>query len=375
MRKILRFIKRFISKIICYPLKVTNKIVFINFNGKGYGDNPKYLAEEIIKQNKPYDLVWVVKDLNEKMPKEIRKVKYNSLQEFKELASAKMIITNVKNELVFIKKKNQIVIQTWHGSFSPKMLEKDAIDNLPVDYIRESKKNSAQTDYFISNSKMQSNEYRNAFWCTSEILEFGYPRNDIFFEKNINKKIREIKNYLGLDGKKVILYAPTFRNNWSLEPFDVDCEKLINNFTDEYILLIRMHPNVKNYEKHFKFNDRIIDVTNYPDTQELLLITNYLITDYSSTMFDISIINKPVFLYASDIEEYKKSRGLKKMYYELPFTFSKNTDELINNIKNYDEKKYKKNLPKLKELYYTFDKGQSSKKIIEYLFDKKGSEK
>ena len=97
----------------------SNKIVFVNFMGRGYGCNPKYIAQEILKQNLPYDLVWIVGNLNEPMPDKIRKVLYGSMDSVYELATAKVIVTNVKNLLPYPnKKQGQYFIMTWHGGQS-----------------------------------------------------------------------------------------------------------------------------------------------------------------------------------------------------------------------------------------------------------------
>ena len=136
--------KNYVNKIWPYLLKKckikSDKIVFINFNGKGYGCNPKYIAEGLLQNDKKIDMVWLVNSFHWKIPLEIRKVKFSSIKAMYELATAKVIVTNVKNDLRFKKKDGQYIIQTWHGSYSPKYLEKEAEENLSKQYIKESKK-------------------------------------------------------------------------------------------------------------------------------------------------------------------------------------------------------------------------------------------
>ena len=157
------------------------KIVFNNFNGKGYGDNPKYIAAEILKRNLSYDLVWIVNDDNIVLPKSIRKVKAGTFKCSYELSTAKVFINNVKNKLPFLKKKEQYYIQTWHGSFPLKFIEKEAESLLPAQYIKQSMKDSSKTDVVLSGSSMLSEVIRNSFWFSGEIFNCGQPRDDIYF--------------------------------------------------------------------------------------------------------------------------------------------------------------------------------------------------
>lgn len=376
MKKFLKKIKLVIKKVWKLILELpvfridNKKIVFDNFNGKGFGCNPKYIALELIKKNIECKMIWLVNDMNTDMPKEIKKIKYGSLKAYYELATAKIWVDNVKNYKGIKKKKKQFYIQTWHASYSPKYLENDAKNKLNSQYLKESKKDSKETDLFLSNSNIQSVEYRNAFWCTCDILESGYPRNDIFFSEDIDMLKDRIRYKLNINkNQKIILYAPTFRDNNSINGYGLDCERLLKNkkfLNDDVLILIRMHPNMKEYRGLFNFeNTKIKDVTNYPDIQELLLISDILITDYSTTMFDFSLMNKEVIIFAEDIDEYKKMRGLKDIYFKLPFTICKNNDELEKNIEKFDNSIYQEKIKNFKDKYKAYDKGNASKIVTE----------
>ena len=158
-----------------------NKIVFVNFLGRGYGDSPKYIAEEIMRQSLPCDLVWLVYDMNDFFPDGIRKVKFYSLKSRYELSTARIIISNTKARLPYSKKKTQYYIQTWHGGFGVKYIEKDIEQFLPDDYVRDSKYDSSITDLILSGSDFQTQVIKNSFWYDGEIFMKGIPRNDIFF--------------------------------------------------------------------------------------------------------------------------------------------------------------------------------------------------
>lgn len=351
------------------PVK-ENKVLFNNFNGRGYGDNPKYILEEL--KNEDFDFVWLTSNLEENMPSAIRKVHPNSIKRLYETATAKVIVTNVKNDLRFIKKKGQYVIQTWHGSYSSKRLEAAAADTLSPKYLKESRKNSKQTDLFISNSRVLSDCYRKDFWCDCEIMECGFPRNDILFKDNegIAEKVSTFFNIK--DNFKLAMYAPTFRDDGSVDAYKIDAEKIVEALEkdgNKWKLLIRMHPNVEECDNLFPFDENILNATKYPDMQELLVATDLLITDYSSTVFEFAAMEKAVFLYTPDIEEYEKIRGLMPTFFQMPYKKNLNNDELIQDILESSSQKQKQLSQEFTRIFGGVDDGTSSSTIAKRIKD------
>lgn len=370
-------LKSFITSIIktavkslffLFPIK-RNKVLFINFNGKGYGCNPKYIAEEILNQKLPLDLVWSLADINEPLPSEIRKVKHRSnIRYFYEIATSKVIVTNVKNDLGLFKKKGQYIIQTWHGSMGGKRAEGDALDTLSPQYIKESRHNSKQTDLFISNSRALSDYFRKAFWCNCEILECGSPRNDIFFRDNasVNAKVRE---FFGINpNSKIALYAPTFRDDGSGEAYSLSGEKVLSAFNEQggdWVLLIRMHPNASEFSKIFSYGERILDATSYPDMQELLCVSDALITDYSSSVFEMAVMKKAIYIYAADFEKYNSTRGLLPAFLNMPYPFNKTEEQLVKTIADDAPQSVKTNAETFIKDFGCTDNGTASKQVVE----------
>lgn len=354
---------------VLYLLPVKkNKVLLINFNGKGYGCNPKYIAQEILDMCLNYDLVWLVRDLHEPFPNGIRKVRYGTVKALYEIATAKVIITNVKNDLHLVKKKDQYVIQTWHGSYSAKYLEKEAADKLMPKYLKESEENSAQTDLFLSNSRILSQCYRDAFWCDCEILECGFPRNDMLFSKD-PAQVKQIKERLSVpENCKLVLYAPTFRDDDSVAAYAIDCEGLLRVLCqrgEDWRLLIRLHPNVRECQGLFPFQENIIDATPYPDMQELLLASDMLITDYSSTVFEFAAMRKPIYIFATDIAQYQNMRGLKKDFFDMPYPICKTNQELLAMLRQYDPQTSRRMAEEFMSIYGGVDKGDASKCVVE----------
>ncbi len=344
-----------------------HKIVLNNFQGRGYGDSPKYIAEEIIRQKLPYDLVWLVADLNMELPSGIRKVKLQSVRASYELSTAKVIISNVKVALPYHKKRSQFYIQTWHGSMAFKAIEKDAQEKLHPNYLKETIADSKQIDLFLSCNSVQTQEIQTIFWYDGEIFECGSPRNDMLYRPIQYKDA--VKRKLGMDSAtKVVLYAPTFRDDFRTDVYNLDLALVSKSLSDrlggEWRILVRLHPNVMK-ENIVKLTPDSIDVTSYPDMQELLLIADVLITDYSTIIYDMAIMRKIILLYAPDLDDYKNNRGLKPIYFNLPSRINQSNDELLEYISDLDLVAYQKRLEKFVSTIRIFDDGNASKRVVD----------
>ena len=348
-----------------------NKIVFVSFRGRGYGCNPKYIAEEILRQNLPYDLVWLVNDMNEPMPAKIRKVKYGGVNSMYELATAKVIVSNTRAILPFPNKKlGQFFIMTWHGWQGLKLVEKDAGDKIAPFYVAVSKANSTVTDLMMTGTQDMYEECRRAFWYDGEILQCGLPRNDIFFRRDENL-IAQIRQRLKIPPEnKIVMYAPTFRNEPEVmkKAYCLDTKKLLNalkkRFGGEWTLLMRFHPNAASIFSSVSFGDDIINVTYYPDMQELILISDVLISDYSSVICDFMFTGKKVFIFAGDFDSYTKERGFKPLYFELPYKVNRSEEELFNDIETFDAVAVEPKVKRFIDTVKPFDDGHASEKVV-----------
>lgn len=357
--------KDFFWKMLFFSLPVNRKkIVFICYNGKTYGCNPKYIAEEIMRQELGYDMVWLLRDMKEYVPEQIRKVPFDGRKALYELATAKVIITNTKNDIRIFKKKDQFVIQTWHGSFEAKKEEGEIMDKLPARYVKESIKNSKQTDLFLSNSAMMTEYYSRAFWCESEIMECGYPRNDILF--SVDPEIPgRVRGSFGVpENAKLVIYAPTFRDDGSCDAFDLDCQGVLDQLGDGWYLLIRMHPNITVPEGRFPFGGRILDASSYPDVQELMIACDIMITDYSSTVYEFAVLKKPSYIYASDLEEFQQMRGLNDFYFDMPYPICQTNEQLLQELAKYTPKSGIEAAESFLNQFGGVDRGDAAKRVV-----------
>lgn len=349
------------------PIK-KNKIVFIQSDGEGYGCNLKYIANEIIRKRLDYKMVWLLEDMESPLPSAIQKVRFNRIRAVYELSTSRFVINNYKSKIYVRKKSNQFFIYIPHGQSGAKKAENHSIE-LPESYKKTSIAHSALMDAFVTTSEYQTDDVRKYYWCNCDVWQIGFPRNDLFFYDNLELQ-NKIKSRLCIPkNKKILFYTPTFRDNGDDKPFAIDINKALNTlenkFGGEWISLVTLHPVFKWYTKPtFAFSDRIINVSGYKDMQELLLISDILISDYSSTMMDFCLTRRPIFRYASDIEMYKRIRGLKEMYFKMPFPLCHNNEELLYAIKSFDLGSYSRNLEIFLKEYGTVDDGHAAERFV-----------
>lgn len=371
----------------CKNLSIEKKkIIFNNFQGSLYGCNPKYIAEEILKRKLPCKMYWLCKDIDDIdkfcFPEEIKLTPFKKKEGLKDLATAQIIISNVRLNLLiqqgWEKKEGQTYIQTWHGSLGIKKIDGSVKyeDFANRDWCHIAKDyDSKYTDYLLSNSTFEDNVFKDGFWYDGPILKTGHPRNDIFFKSEDEKRsIKEkVHSLLSIPtNKKVLLYVPSFRDDKRLYCYGLDTENLKtalkNKFGGDWIIAIRMHPHLKKYSQQlFKFSETVIDASFYPDIQELLLASDIAITDYSSCIFDFMLARRPGFIFATDIKDFNTERGF---YYPLentPFPIATNNSELVNNILNFDDIKYQQDVNKFLEDKGCMEDGYASKRVVDLI--------
>lgn len=352
---------------ICTWLPISRKkIVFCNFCGRGMGGSPKYIAEELLRERLPYDLVWLTDGEDHTFPSGIRPVKMFSPRGRYELSTARVIVNNVKHKLPFVKRKGQYYIQTWHGDFALKFIEKEVEDKLDPAYVYESKEDSKETDVILSASRQFTEIAQDAFWFDGEIYESGQPCHDPYFQiSDAEEKVR-VHFRLGPQ-TKLALYAPTFRdgnNDFKFPDFSRIIAELERISGKAWILLVRLHPNDQARVERISFTEDILDASPYPDTQDLAKAASLLITDYSSIMYDFALQRKQVILYAPDIAFYEKTRGLRSIFHQLPFPLAQDGEELPRAIRAAFTPNYPEQLKIfLQERVRSFDDGHASERV------------
>ncbi len=294
-----------------------------------------------------------------------------SLDSFKKLAGSRYIFLNDNFfPLAFMKfSPKNIIVQLWHAPGASKKFG----GSVELDSRKILRKISDNTDYLIVTSKNIKDYYSEAFQISKyKIKALGLPRMDYYFENHDLNGLKSefCKKYNISADKKIILYAPTFRDEKRYNNvFDfLNLTEFNDRLGSEYVLALRLHPKIKNfYSDEIASDGQYIDVSDFENEQELMLISDMLITDYSSIMIEYVVLNKPIIFFTYDLEDYlANERGF---YYDfkttVPGPIVYTSDELINIIENneFDESKIS---DFVKTQFDEID-GESSKRIVDFL--------
>lgn len=356
--------------------KIEDNKIILCAGGDAYGGDPKYIAEYILEHNLDYHIVWLIdkqrcKNL-QSFPQKIEIVELFTLRSLHEYSTARIWIDNSRKIYYPKKKKNQIYIQTWHGNFPFKKIEKDAV--LPPAYIKIAKNDSKAIDYILSGNKEETKLYKESFWYNGKVLEIGTPNCDVMFSKSkINAMTKSVHEFYGIDSDtRILMYAPTFRNNGDLSVYNLDYERLYQSlkkrFGGKWQILTRLHPNLIALGDKIKLPSTVINATAYPDMRELQCASDIALTDLSGWIFEYFLMNRPVFFYMTDAEEYfKYDRGLYFKPMDTPFPFAKNDDELNSNILNFDNEQYQHDIEQFRNKYGFCVDGKSCENTIKLI--------
>lgn len=376
--KIDRQLSNYAKQSLAYRAKIKeNTILFATDQGE-YTCNPKYIAEEIRRRDLPYKITWVLRGAAlGPYPEGFEFVKYGSPEFYRAVANSKIVIMNGHSlqRAGVHKSKNQFWIQTWHGSLGLKRLEGAGGD--VKFYEAMQKADSQKTDYLITNSQFEEHVFSSTYWPNVSALRLGHARNDILFDTSKTTREylrRKVLKRLGIDdrGQKFLLYAPTHNdkngdpNNFSLD-FDELREVLVKKFGGEWDILIRTHNSNKGNSTKWLAGLPMycINASFYPDMQELMMVANVGITDYSSWICDYILTKKPSFLYGTNVDTYSQTRGFYHKFEDTPFSLAINNEQLVQNIKDFDQSAYEQKIKDFLKMCECMDDGQASKRIVD----------
>lgn len=363
-----------------------NMVVFESFFGRNYSDSPKYIYEYLGKHYEgQYRFVWVLNNRQkEKMPYPCKRVKRFSLRYYYYMARAGYHVFNGRQPVYFIKRKGNVFLETWHGTPLKKLVfDMDEVTTASPLYKKQFYTQTRSWDYLVAPNRFSEDIFRHAFMYDGKMLETGYPRNDILYLKDKEKEDleKEIKKELGIPlDKKVILYAPTWRDDEFYDhaqykfTLKLDMEKMQKEIGDEYVLLLRTHYFIVDVLDLTPFAGFAYNVSKYNDIARLYLISDVLITDYSSVFFDYANLRRPMLFFTYDLEKYQSVlRGFyMNVEEELPGPMLFDTEEVIDAIRNLPavEEKYSDKYHAFCEKYCGWEDGTAAKKVVETVFKK-----
>lgn len=349
-----------------------NKMIVFSGHTRKYNDSPKTIYEYMLVHPEKYGLykcVWALEDPgNVDVPGNPIKVKTDTLQYFKYTLKAKYWVTcvNIERSLHF-KKHRCRYLNTWHGT-PFKHVGNDAGGRKDFDF--------SCVDLFCYASDFEKNIYKRAFKIKEDaLIPTGLPRNDELYRVT-SQEIAIIKNRLNIpNDKKVILYVPTWRESTdngktcSIKP-PLDADKWEKALRSEYVVLFRMHAYT-NKLLGLKFNDTIRDYSTYPNVNDLFKVADIMISDYSASMADYSILERPVLCFTYDYEEYKHERGLYVDYNkDMPSGILRTEDDVLSYIQNMNyEEECLKTRRLLKEKLVKYG-GNATQMCLDKLFER-----
>lgn len=356
----------------CLPIK-ENSFLFISFEGKNYNCNPKYLYLELMQNTDlNADLVWAFNsDSILKYPLIENKVLYKSFRFYLALLTCKYIIVNYDLPWFFPKRSNQMLVQTWHGGGAYKKVGRSSSNTGKLRrFIALYSQN--KTDLYLSSSdKFTQVQMEATGLKVYKFFNSGMPRNSLLYKTGFcNKTIK--KKLLLLNDVNYILYAPTYRGDFK-DSNEVDflsdssLKLILNAFTErfggEWKFIVRLHPSSNPKFLKGSLSDYIVDC-KHEDMQELLAEVDVLITDYSSSMWDFSLTGRPGFIYAPDIDEYLKVRGLYTSTDSWPYPIASTLNELITNVKDFDKAQHSVKIEKHLSSFVSYENENSALKVL-----------
>ena len=374
---------RFLDKLVFQKMRIREDWVFVeSFFGKSYSDSPKYLYEYLYdKYGDQYRFIWCLNRRTREVKRRPSICRRHSLRYVYYTARAKYFICNTRQPAWFKKRKETVFVETWHGTPLKKLaFDLEDIHAVSQDHKKLFYSQSKEWDYLVSANRFSTDVFERAFCFPREkIIETGYPRNDILYSEHAGRIAEEVKRELGIPkGKRVILYAPTWRDNQFYEKAKykftlvLDLERMRREFGNDSVLLLRTHYYIADRLELSGLDDFVYNGSGYGDVSRLYLVSDICITDYSSVFFDFANLKRPLLFFAYDLEDYKEEiRGMYlDMEKELPGPVVQTNDELIDALRHLDEvtEQYRERYERFYDKFCHIDDGNAAERVVQAVF-------
>lgn len=372
-------------------MEIDNNKIVVSSISNSFSCNPKYICKEMIRRKLPYEIIWLVEDGTDiaAFPPEIRTINKKTIDAAREVYSAKLWLDNgVCFSELFEIKPGQYHVQTMHGSLGIKRLDNSTASRSKTKHGRDViRRENQNTNFVLINSQFEEDVFNSALWSGVPMPRYGHARTDILFQDNAQTidPIRSalLERYGIPKDKKLVLFAPTHRKWLKAADLEIDYKELTETFSSkfggDYVVMLRLH-----YKTRFLLQKAgsslieeqqgiVFDVTDYPDIQELMLVTDVGITDYSSWIYDYVNTRKPGFIYAADLDQYNDVTGLYYPLEETPFPVCSSCEEMLQKIREFDNDVYLQKVEAFLSEKQSVDDGHSAERavgLIEELMNK-----
>lgn len=358
------------------PLRET--VLYTSFHGRQYSDSPRAIHEELVRRNAPLEHLWVVADGQCEVPGSAKVVRNESREHYEALASSRYVVTNDHFHDWFARRPEQVCLQTWHG-VPLKRLGFDVGDRrYASNRFTRWEQQVDNWQYVVSPNRFSTPILRRAYAIEGEMLETGYPRDDVLARPDREVLTGELRRRLGIpEGRRVVLYAPTYRDHvfdqrgrYRLD-LQLDLERLRAAVGHDTVILFRKHHYIVDpvpTDPH----GFVRDVSQYPDGTELMLAADVLVTDYSSMMFDFANTGRPMLFFTYDLDAYQDEiRGFYLDFVEAaPGPLLRTTDELADALGDLDAVRasYGSRYDAFTAKFCELDDGHASARVVDRVF-------
>ncbi|MEV7560057.1 bifunctional glycosyltransferase family 2 protein/CDP-glycerol:glycerophosphate glycerophosphotransferase [Streptomyces sp. NPDC089795] len=369
-----------VTRFETYPaqraLPVKDIVVYDTFQGQAAGDSPRAIHEELVRRGEKLEHIWLVRDGHTEVPATARAVQYGSVESWEVLARARYFVTNDNVPQRFQRRTGQVVVQTWHGT-PIKQIGHDFVHDYYTspEILEGLAHDSAQWTLLASPSSYATPLLKRALGYDGEVIEAGSPRTDALVRPDA-QRIAEVRRRLGLpEGKKVVLYMPTWRENnegfsggYKLD-LRIDLDQARCELGEDHVLLVRGHHHVTEQVRDGVRDGFVVDVSRWPDAADLLLVADVLISDYSSAMFDFAHTDRPILLFTYDLEHYRGTlRGFNfDLEAKAPGPLLADSASLIEAVRNADAlgAEYAEARAAFRAEFCDLDDGGATERVVE----------
>jgi CDP-glycerol glycerophosphotransferase len=352
------------------------KIVYNSFGGR-YSDNPRAIYETLLRREEDHEHLWLADPLHRHgFPAGVLTVPFGGDECLHALETADMVVSNTHIELEWTKAEGAEYLQTWHGT-PLKHIHFDVLQAPPgrLDYLT---RDVRRWDHLISPNTASTGPLRQAFGFPGEVVETGYPRNDVLVSRDAAELRARVRRQFGIpDDKKVVLYTPTWRDDLRDEhgrqdfQLHLDLDQFTARLGADHVLLMRLHYMVSGRLGPID-HPGVFDVSFHPDVSDLYLAADVMITDYSSTMFDFAVTGKPLLFFTYDLAHYRDT--LRGFYFDFhlsaPGPLLHTNDQLIDALTGLDtvQEEHREVYARFQETFAHLEDGGAAARVADRFF-------
>ena len=354
--------------------------VFESYGGQQYSCNPRAIYEELRRRAPGLDCAWVTRDGQFTAPPDSTQLVAGTRDYYQAVAQARYVVTNDLLPRWYRKRDGQFYLQTWHGT----PLKRIGLDIKPprrpstMAYLERQMQDTPKWDLLLAPNSFSTPIFRSAFAFDGEIAETGYPRNDLLRHPEREARAAGIRARLGIPaGQRVVLYAPTWRDDAFQQggryrfELRLELDAIARELSGDHVILLRAHFNVRDPLRESSADAGLLDVTRYPDIADLYLISDVLITDYSSAMFDFAVTGRPMLFFTYDLESYRDQ--LRGFYFDFeadaPGPLLRATADVIDALRDIDQvaASHRTAYDAFTSRFCALDDGQAARRVVDRL--------